>query len=172
MSWLKSAVNKAVEVGGRNNLTRTVRSYADTVVQTAGNAVTEGAKIITDRIVNFQFYIYNCHFEFFFFFNWTLVPKKKKLQGARNFNNFRQTAKRLEEVSVSCRGIERVQLLRRWLVALKEVERCSTSPDNNYLELDDQFNSDSPKKPTVVSFFFKFFCFQFMTLIAFSYSLI
>lgn len=54
MSWLKSAVNKAVEVGGRNNLTRTVRSYADTVVQTAGNAVTEGAKIITDRIVNFQ----------------------------------------------------------------------------------------------------------------------
>lgn len=69
MSWLKSAVNKAVEVGGRNNLTRTVRSYADTVVQTAGNAVTEGAKIITDRIVNFQFYIYNCHFEFFFFFN-------------------------------------------------------------------------------------------------------
>ncbi|KAH9672073.1 Centrosomal protein of 135 kDa-like protein [Citrus sinensis] len=122
MSWLKSAVNKAVEVGGRNNLTRTVRSYADTVVQTAGNAVTEGAKIITDRI------------------------------GARNFNNFRQTAKRLEEVSVSCRGIERVQLLRRWLVALKEVERCSTSPDNNYLELDDQLNSDSPKKPTVVYF--------------------
>ncbi|KAH9672074.1 Centrosomal protein of 135 kDa-like protein [Citrus sinensis] len=109
MSWLKSAVNKAVEVGGRNNLTRTVRSYADTVVQTAGNAVTEGAKIITDRI-------------------------------------------RLEEVSVSCRGIERVQLLRRWLVALKEVERCSTSPDNNYLELDDQLNSDSPKKPTVVYF--------------------
>ncbi|KAH9672075.1 Centrosomal protein of 135 kDa-like protein [Citrus sinensis] len=52
MSWLKSAVNKAVEVGGRNNLTRTVRSYADTVVQTAGNAVTEGAKIITDRILN------------------------------------------------------------------------------------------------------------------------
>lgn len=86
-----------------------------------------------------------------------MPKKKKKLQGARNFNNFRQTAKRLEEVSVSCRGIERVQLLRRWLVALKEVERCSISPDNNYLELDDQFNSDSPKKPTVVSFFFKIF---------------
>lgn len=85
MSWLKSAVNKAVEVGGRNNLTRTVRSYADTVVQTAGNAVTEGAKIITDRIVNFQFYIYNCHFEFFFFFNRTLVPKKKKIAGSEEF---------------------------------------------------------------------------------------
>lgn len=79
MSWLKSAVNKAVEVGGRNNLTRTVRSYADTVVQTAGNAVTEGAKIITDRIVNFQFYIYNCHFEFFFCFLIERWCQKKKI---------------------------------------------------------------------------------------------
>lgn len=117
-----------------------------------------------------MFCVNNCQF-FFLVFNSTLMPKKKKkLQGARNFNNFRQTAKRLEEVSVSCRGIERVQLLRRWLVALKEIERISTSPDKNYLELDDQFNSDSPKKPTVVSS--SFFFFEFMTLVAFSYSLI
>ncbi|KAJ4704774.1 coiled-coil domain-containing protein 18 isoform X2 [Melia azedarach] len=120
MSWLKTAVNRAVEVGGRNNLTRTVRNYADSVVQTAGNAVTEGARIFQDRM------------------------------GARSFNSFRQTAKRLEEVSVSCRGIERVQLLRRWLVALKEIERLS-SP---YLDLDDNFNSDdpkdSPRKPILV----------------------
>lgn len=51
MSWIKSAVNKAVEVGGNSNLTRTVRSYADTVVHQAGQVVVEGAKILQDRIV-------------------------------------------------------------------------------------------------------------------------
>lgn len=51
MSWFKSAVNKAVEVGGTNNLTRTVRNYADSVVQHAGQAVAGGAKILQDRIV-------------------------------------------------------------------------------------------------------------------------
>ena len=53
MSWLRSAVNKAVEVGNKNNLTRTVRNYADSVVQTAGQAVAEGAKIFHDKLVNF-----------------------------------------------------------------------------------------------------------------------
>lgn len=47
MSWLRSAMNKAVEVGN-SNLTRTVRNYADSV----GHAVAEGAKILQDRIVN------------------------------------------------------------------------------------------------------------------------
>ncbi|CAN6471182.1 unnamed protein product [Victoria cruziana] len=97
MSWLRSAVNKAVEVGGKNNLTRTVRNYADTVVHHAGHAVAEGAKIFQDRFV------------------------------ARNFRSFKHTVKRLEEVSVSCRGPERVQLLKRWLVVLKEIESISES---------------------------------------------
>ncbi|KAG6692833.1 hypothetical protein I3842_10G134400 [Carya illinoinensis] len=44
MSWIRTAVNKAVEAGGRNNITRTVRNYA-------GYAVSEGVKIIHDRIV-------------------------------------------------------------------------------------------------------------------------
>lgn len=54
MAWFRSAVNKAVEVGNKNNLTRTVRNYADSVVQHAGHAVVEGAKILQDRIVIFS----------------------------------------------------------------------------------------------------------------------
>nr|XP_048320766.1 uncharacterized protein LOC107432768 isoform X3 [Ziziphus jujuba var. spinosa] len=124
MSWLRTAVNKAVEAGGKNNLTRTVRNYADSVVFQAGNAVAGGARILQDRI------------------------------GARNLKSFSHTVKRVEEVSVSCRGIERVQLLRRWLVALKEVEKLSNFYDNNSKFPVDRPNSDesrdSPKVPALV----------------------
>ncbi|KAJ4831229.1 hypothetical protein Tsubulata_005519 [Turnera subulata] len=122
MSWIRSAVTKAVEAGGNTTITRTVRSYADSVVLHAGNAVAEGAKIIQDRI------------------------------GARDLNSFRSTVKRLEEVSVSCKGPERVQLMRRWLVALKEIERLS-SLSNEPSPVDQNGtdeNKDSPKKPTMV----------------------
>ncbi|XVE76296.1 hypothetical protein DITRI_Ditri12bG0160700 [Diplodiscus trichospermus] len=150
MSWIRTAVNRAVEVGGKNNLTRTVRSYADSVVQHAGSAVVGGAKMLQGRI------------------------------GARNMQNLRITVKRLEDVSVSCRGVERVQLLRRWLVALKEVDRLINDQNNtkdinddknssnnnnsdatnnidNDKNVDDQFSfeeiKDSPKKPTLVYYF-------------------
>eukprot|EP00249_Psilotum_nudum_P015930 c25584_g1_i1 orf=559-2697(-) len=49
MSWLRSAINKAAEVGGKNiapNLSRTVRSVA----QHAGQAVAGGAKLVQDRL--------------------------------------------------------------------------------------------------------------------------
>jgi len=54
MSWVRSAVNKAVE-GGQNNIRRAVRTYADTVVLHASNAVAGGARIIQDRIVTTPF---------------------------------------------------------------------------------------------------------------------
>lgn len=47
MSWFRSAVIRVMEAGGKNNLTRTVRNYAENVT----NAVSEGAKILQDRIV-------------------------------------------------------------------------------------------------------------------------
>ncbi|XP_031396044.1 uncharacterized protein LOC116207280 isoform X1 [Punica granatum] len=123
MSWIRTAVSKAVEVGGRNPLTRVVRDYADTVVHHAGYAVLEGARF---------------------------------LQGNRNVQSFKQTVKRLEELSVSCRGVERVQLLRRWLVALKEIERISAyaaERDCTSDSPDPDESRDSPRRPTLVCYY-------------------
>ncbi|XP_050384991.1 protein GRIP [Argentina anserina] len=97
MSWLRSAVNKAVEVGNNNNLTRTVKNYADSVVQQAGHAVAEGAKRFQDRL------------------------------GNRSFRSVKKSVQRLEEAAVTCRGPERAEILRRWVVLLKEVERLKLS---------------------------------------------
>ncbi|XP_049368444.1 uncharacterized protein LOC125833344 [Solanum verrucosum] len=134
MSWLRSAVSKAVEVGGagNRNISRNLRYYADSVVQQASNAVSGGAKLFLDR------------------------------SGSRSFQNFKQAVKTLEELSVSCRGVERVQLLRRWLVALKEIERLSlplpvsehvSSPksiDSIYTTDDDR---SSPREPILVLYY-------------------
>nr|GLL20807.1 intracellular protein transport protein USO1-like isoform X2 [Ipomoea trifida] len=117
MSWFRSAVIKAVEAGNKNNLNR-FKTYADTVVQQAGLAVAEGAKIFQDRI------------------------------GNRNFKSFKQTVKRLEEASVSCRGPERVHLMRRWLAALKvikEIEELSGTPiEDNERSNEQQYPSEGP----------------------------
>lgn len=82
----------------KTNISRAVKNYADSVFEHAGQAVAEGAKIIQDRI------------------------------GSRTFKSFKHTVKRLEEASVSCRGPERVQLMKRWLTALKEIEVLPTKP--------------------------------------------
>lgn len=49
------------------------------------------------------------------------------MQGNRNYKTVKVAAKRLEEAALSYKGGERVQLLRRWLVALKETQRANTA---------------------------------------------
>ncbi|XWS66082.1 hypothetical protein CRYUN_Cryun05aG0169900 [Craigia yunnanensis] len=125
MSWLRTAVNRAVEVGNKNNLTRNIKNYADTVVHHAGQAVAEGAKLFQDRI------------------------------GARSFKSLKQTVKRLEEAAISCRGSERVMLLRRWLVALKEIDKLSgASSEGSQKSLGQILASEdakeNPKGPSMV----------------------
>ncbi|XP_074296185.1 uncharacterized protein LOC141623926 [Silene latifolia] len=129
MSWLRTAVNKAVEVGNKNNITRTVKNYADSVVLQAGQAVAEGAKLLQDRIV------------------------------PRNHKSFKHAVKRLEEASVSCRGPERVQLLRRWFTLLKEIERISgNSSEEHVMTLEQHLDSDevkdNTKKPSLEVLFY------------------
>jgi len=64
MSWVRSAVNKAVEGG---NIRRAVRTYTDTVVLHASNAVAGGARIIQDRIVTTPFpETFKLHLPFWF----------------------------------------------------------------------------------------------------------
>jgi hypothetical protein len=83
-------------------------------------------------------------------------------QGLKNYKNFKQTMKRLEDMAVTSRGEERVQLLRRWLVALKELE--ASSGDEKNPESSDE-NDTSPKNVSPVrlfcatDLFLKFQCF-------------
>ncbi|CAA0402376.1 hypothetical protein AtNW77_Chr5g0097041 [Arabidopsis thaliana] len=117
MSWLRTAVNKAVEVGNRKNITRTVKNYADSVVQHAGQAVAEGAKLFQDRI------------------------------GVGAYKSVHQTIQRLEEAAVSYRGQERALLITRWLSVLKEIDRATDSSlKDKQLSSEEQLASDEAKK--------------------------
>ncbi|KAH0458260.1 hypothetical protein IEQ34_013575 [Dendrobium chrysotoxum] len=101
MSWLKTVAKRAVEVSREKRLGRTVHYYADTVVQHAGQAVAGGARILQNRI------------------------------GNNNHTTFKYAVKRLEEAAVSCKERDRIELLKLWLISLKEVERiCGASQES------------------------------------------
>ncbi|KAK1426100.1 hypothetical protein QVD17_14768 [Tagetes erecta] len=102
MSWIRSAMNKAAEVPGGAIFRAAVRTYTDSVVQHAGYYISGDDCVSTDRIA------------------------------PQNIQSFSDAAKKLEEVSVSCKGEERVQLLKKWLFALKEYEKLNGSPVENY----------------------------------------
>ncbi|KAI3743399.1 hypothetical protein L1987_61108 [Smallanthus sonchifolius] len=102
MAWIRSAINKAAEVPGGAIFRAAVRSYTDSVVQHAGYSVSGAASIFQDRIA------------------------------PQNIQSFSDAAKRLEEVSVSCKGEERIQLLKEWLFALRESAKLNGSPVENY----------------------------------------
>ncbi|WOG96543.1 hypothetical protein DCAR_0415879 [Daucus carota subsp. sativus] len=104
MSWLKSAVTRAVTAGGNAvfEVTKAVEARGNAVVHQTGTA-SEDAKILQGRI----------------------APQSTT-------RDLKQTVKTLEDVSVSTRGIERVQLLRVWLVALKETIRVFDEFTNSF----------------------------------------
>ncbi|KAJ0101829.1 hypothetical protein Patl1_06229 [Pistacia atlantica] len=162
MSWLRNAVNKAVEVGNKNNLTRTVRNYADTVVQQAGQAVAEGAKILQDRII---FHVLGTlKLPSMFLGSYVagadatgVTPKFDVIVGTRSFRSVKQTIKRLEEAAISCRGPARVMLLRRWLIVLKQAERSSAPVSENKENVHEPHGTDegkeSPRKSAMLLYY-------------------
>lgn len=107
-----------------------------------------GAKLLQDRVV-IQAIIISCLYfsNYFKVLTTHIVFDCMAFLAARNFLNFKLALKRLEEVSVFVPG--GVQLLRRWLVALKEIERPQESANTEHLDMSNVSN-ESPAKPTVV----------------------
>ncbi|EPS59915.1 hypothetical protein M569_14889, partial [Genlisea aurea] len=121
MSWFRSAVNKAVEVGN-NNFTRTFKNYADSVAHHAGQAVAGGAKLFQDHT-------------------------------GGKIRSFKQTVKRLEEASVSCRGRERVELMKRWLSILRKFGEPSGIAPNINLQQHVEEPKEGPGRHSLVLYY-------------------
>ncbi|KAL8210518.1 hypothetical protein R6Q57_004955 [Mikania cordata] len=128
MAWLRSAMQKAAEVGGRSSLGDAVRSHTGYSAIRSANAFSRGAKMLHDRF------------------------------SALNIKSYKEAVRRLEEISISSRGEERVQLLRRWLVSLREIESLTAGlAENDGKILNETYTSidknDSPGKSDVVLYY-------------------
>eukprot|EP00245_Coleochaete_scutata_P003826 TRINITY_DN1577_c0_g1_i1.p1 TRINITY_DN1577_c0_g1~~TRINITY_DN1577_c0_g1_i1.p1 ORF type:complete len:757 (-),score=221.17 TRINITY_DN1577_c0_g1_i1:983-3253(-) len=134
MSWLRSALNKASEIGGKSlppAILRTGRSFAGSVYQTTGHAIAGGAKIVQDRL------------------------------SGRRYNDFKHAVRKLDEVALNARGEERYQALARWLGALKDInreaERAASSErrasGTDYAEVDEEGSSPQPSRASLVLFY-------------------
>ncbi|KAL4560768.1 hypothetical protein LXL04_032922 [Taraxacum kok-saghyz] len=72
-------------------------------------------------------------------FPYTLV----QCEAPRSIKKFSDAARKLEEASVSCKGEDRVELLKKWLVDLRESERLYAIP----FEIDET-SSENPTSPS------------------------
>ncbi|KAD5961781.1 hypothetical protein E3N88_13254 [Mikania micrantha] len=118
MAWLRSAMQKAAEVGGRSSLGDAVRSHT----------------------------------------GYSAIRSANAFSRALNIKSYKEAVRRLEEISVSSRGEERVQLLRRWLVSLREIESLTAGlAENDGKILNETYTSidknDSPGKSDVVLYY-------------------
>ncbi|XP_076890140.1 uncharacterized protein LOC143541126 isoform X2 [Bidens hawaiensis] len=130
MAWIRSAMQKAVEVRGRSTFGDAVRSHTGYRAIRSGNAFSRGAKMLHDSVTH----------------------------AALNIKSYKDAVRRLEELSVSSQGEERVQLLKIWLVSLREIERLNAgSAENNEKNLDETctsvHKSDPPGKSDIILYY-------------------
>ncbi|XP_071708167.1 uncharacterized protein [Rutidosis leptorrhynchoides] len=130
MAWLRSAMNIASEARNRSSFGEAVRSHTGYNVIRSVNV-----KKLHDRYCD----LYHA----------------ETMQAARNMKSYKEAVRRLEEVSVSCQGEERVQLLRRWLFSLRETERQNSENDEKYSDESHTSNAkyDTPVNSDVVLYY-------------------
>ncbi|KVH99959.1 hypothetical protein Ccrd_021756 [Cynara cardunculus var. scolymus] len=167
MSWIRSAMHRAAEARGGSKFRAAVRTYTDTVVQHAGYSVSEASKMFQDRTVPTDLFPLSssnpraCYDIFVHSYKYTVELScsiSNAMKGYITVIVIPKAAKTLEEVSVSCKGEERVQLLKRWLVALRDFERLDGGlVDDDGKSYEDPYMSNdkniTPEKPTTILYY-------------------